>query len=649
MLLFAQDRISFNYNDNDDFSKYWKPSTKQHEWDTVNFAKGRVPFYTEYVYTGYMNNNLFNGPGKVSSKHMTYVGEWKDGRPHGTGHFVQKGPSVDRIEFKGEFIEGRPVHGLYFIVSRDKKPTTFYNGEVMYADGKIYWHGYGQVLKMQTGEWDNVGVKGAFYAGQFYHGSATGFGITNTTTPERVLSNLSTALVLADRVIKVFDVLPLRTEHLFGEDFIGTTGENKLTGLLPDYASVRMMNFQIDSTAGYSGTVLQNAPYGLGMVKYSDGFIDFGIWKDGKKIEVKELLGALLPQASLLVPWEKQEMIWQPSYSPKTKNKPESYSWDWKKTNVLYYASRNEKGLPVGWGYKILKNQHNPVQGGYFTGVEPKKGDFGAAPLFMQVPEPLHKKHSPALYSGFGYVDYSEKQNHFMVNSGHWMLIPHNDITAPKELKSVYREEDYRGKYDQVAYADHRFFRDEVVAVRKADIAKNKAESQAFRNLPLLKITKVVISRSQPAASFVTDGKINVKAEAVNSNELKKHDYVLHNDKFKRIAEIFYTYILLEDHATLKKTGSESYTAIRNYQLVYQEHDWVCPACKGTGGSKSDNKVKIVTGSKTEVNYTTPQTAMVTTKPVYTEISGLGGFVNCNECKGDGIRKIKVTQTEIVQ
>lgn len=646
----AQDRITFNYNENKEFSKYWKPSAKQNEWDTVSFAIGRVPYYTEYVYTGYMNNNLFNGPGKVSSNKMSYTGEWKDGRPHGMGHLVQKGPLVDRVEFKGRFVEGKPVNGLYFIVARNKKPTTFYSGDVMYANGKIYWHGYGQVLRMDIGDWDNLGVPGSFHAGQFYHGSATGFGITHTTTMDRVLSNLSTALVLADRVIKVFDILPLRTDHLLGGDFIPATGDNRLTGLLPEYASVRKLNFPIDSTASYSGTAVRNEPYGLGMVKYSDGFIDFGIWKEGKKIEVKELLEALLPQAALLEPWERQELIWQPSYIAKTKNKPETYKWDWEKTNVVYYASRNEKGLPVGWGYKIVKNQYSPVQGGYFLGVEPKKGDFGATPLFIQVPENLHKILSPALYSGFGYVDYSEKQNSFMDNSGYWVLIPYNDtITGRNPEKRVYRQGDYRARYDQVAYTDHRFFRDEVTALLKSDIERKKGESQAFRNLPQLKLTKVTINRSRPAMSYVTDGKITVNAEAVRSSELKKHDYVLHNDRFKRITEIFYTYILLEDHSTLTKTGAETYTAIRNYQINYQEQDWVCPACKGTGGSKSDSKVNIVSGSKTEVNHTTSQTATVTIKPVYTQIGGLSGFVNCTECKGDGIRKVKITQTEIVR
>ncbi len=644
----SQDRITFNHKDNYEYSMYWKPSTKVNEWDSIKFSHGRAISHQEYIYTGFMNNNEFNGPGKLTGKLMTYTGEWKDGRPHGLGHLVQKQALVDRIEFKGDFVEGRPVRGLYFIVARDKKPTTFYNGEVIFENNKIWWHGFGQVLRMQTGDWDNMGVAGSFYAGQFYMGSATGFGITNTVSSDRRLSNLSTALIMADRVIKEFDTLPLRTEHLFGDEFVAPTSHESLLALLPDYGAARLGNFRIDSLASYTGTTVRNEPYGLGMVKYSDGFIDFGIWKNGKKLDVKDVLDKLLPQQNLLVPWQRQEITRVIKYIPKTKRTPERHEIDWVKKKVTYYAPRNAKGQAEGWGYKIIEDSDSPVQGGLFLGIEPvKKGPFNADPNYLQVKLDLQKLVMPHAYRSQGYVQYSEKSNYFMENSGNWMLVPYLENIGNKSPISINRMPDYRESLSHVAYADHRFYRESVVEYQKADIAQKKAETAAYKKLPELRLKKVFIKRSQPTASYVSDGKTIVKAELVHNSQLKKFDYVLSGEKFKRIQDVFGTYFLLDDNSSLRRNGGESYTAIRNYQLVYQESEWVCQACKGVGGHQSDSKVNIVSGYKNEVNYNTPQTATVTSKPVYTQISGLGGKTPCSACNGDGIRKIKVTEVVV--
>jgi hypothetical protein len=644
-------RITFNHADNYHFSMYWKPNTKVNEWDSIAFYRSQKLYSEAYVYRGYMNNNEFNGYGEISSKSMEYKGTWKDGRPHGYGHLVLTHALLKKIEFKGTFNEGRPVEGLSFIVSRDNIRTTFYSGEVIYEDGKLLWHGWGQVLRLEQGEWDKMGVKGAFYAGQFYRSAATGFGITNTAEMNGAISNLSTALVLADRVVKTFDLLPVRTDHLVENSYTPPVSAGLLQKILPQYTSATRVNIPLDTIARYKGTAIRNTPYGLGMVEYRDGFVDFGFWREGRKIPVRELLASLLPDSSVLVAKEREELTRQIVYNPETKKSRASVEWEWKKKKVVYYAPVNSSGRAQGWGWKYIPGDESPIQGGNFNGQDiSRKGDFNADTMYIQVPFEVHKTAYPGLYhGGGGYVEYTARQNYFMETSERWMLIAYRIMRDKPYAMEHEKMFNYKNGIVQVAYADDRFYRQEAMAYMQQYIDQNKAQVNAFQNLPRLLLTRVQINLLSPSASFVTDGKTQVKVEYVNSNDIKRFDYVLVGDQFKPVSEVFSTYILLQGNSSLNRDAGTGYYCIRNYQLVYQSQDWKCKECNGTGGHTAEAKVNVVTGYNNYINHTGPQTATVVSTPVYTQIGGLSYKSVCKACNGVGQGKTSITKTEIIK
>jgi hypothetical protein len=642
----SQNFISFNHDDNRDFSMYWKPSVKVNEWDSISFTKSKFGYSEKFIYRGLMNNNRFHGYGELQGSNTIYRGTWKEGRPDGYGHLIKKHALLDRIEFKGNFIEGKPTEGLYFMVSRDKKPTVFYNGEVMYENGRILWHGYGHILRLQKGEWDKFGMEGGFYAGQFYRSAATGFGITNIME-NGILTNLATSLVLADRVVKTFDILPLRTDILLETDYTPPATNSILHNLLPNYNQATRISILVDTIARYTGTAIRNEPYGLGMVQYKDGFVDVGFWRQGKKIPVKEMLAALLPDPSVLEPREQQEFIKFPDYIPKTKRDKARMEWRVEKKKVISYAPLNSAGLAEGWGWKLVPGEVSPVQGGKYTGKAlQKKGTFNGDTLYIMVNEEMHKMGYPGLYSiSGGYVDYTKRQNYYMETSERWMLLAFKQsISAGGH--DTHTQFNYKPIYMHTGYADDREYRDLVVASQQAYVDGKKQEAAAFKQLPVLMLTEVVISRSNPAASYVSDGKQKVGVSSWNAFDIKVSDYVLSNNKFKRVSQLFGTYLLLEDNTSLNRDGSRYY-GIRNYRLQYQSNDWVCPSCKGTGGTVSEKKVNIVSGYNNNINYGS-QTATIVSTPVYTQIGGMNVKTPCDACKGVGIKKIELTRVQVL-
>jgi excinuclease UvrABC ATPase subunit len=120
----------------------------------------------------------------------------------------------------------------------------------------------------------------------------------------------------------------------------------------------------------------------------------------------------------------------------------------------------------------------------------------------------------------------------------------------------------------------------------------------------------------------------------------------LSNNKFKRVSQLFGTYLLLEDNTSLNRDGSR-YFGIWNYRLQYQSNDWVCPSCKGTGGTVSEKKVNIVSGYNNNINYGS-QTATIVSTPVYTQIGGMNVKTPCDACKGVGIKKIELTRVQVL-
>ncbi len=651
----AQLNIDFNPHRNGNFG-FYSSTTKVKEWDSLSFHISAGDWQSwKFKYLGEFKGNVMDGQGELRVDQVTiggfiYYGSFKDGRPHGFGHFVKYPRSAflnlladgrrsanekPLYEFKGTFEEGKPKQGLFIgSIMNDGTPAIYYSGEVAYNGENIIWHGFGSLLRIGTDVYgkadviDNLGRKGGYYEGQFYNSAATGFALSNTITESNELNNLTTMLVGADMVIRTFDQFPLRADHLVEDNILPepVTG-SALLKLLPDLGKATLSTFIIDSSASYKGTVVNGLPYGLGYVEYSDRFRDVGFWSGGKKISPKAVLAALLPDATVLEPKLMEEKM---AVKIPKKKKPEEFDIEQKKVPVVYYAAFNAKGKPEGWGWKVnttyATSEPLIMKFGSNGKDDMLNGDSIYAQTSIEEANPYYYHHDKVLRA--------QTEN-----------LKRSPYRVVKGLKSLKNGLPFL-KLQQLGLYDDRFRRVAHIAYIKGMEEAYKKEAEAYARIPTVKMSKIVLYRSNNAKSHVVANGKEIYGKPVNASELLKYDFLFLGGQLKMVSQVFNDYILFSDNSSLQKNAGTVYV-IRNLMLRQNVEKLDCKVCNNRPVTTSSTAVNVVTGHKTSTYNTGPNTVNVISTPILTQVGSVSSNSYCKACNGKAGMHINQTVTEI--
>lgn len=504
------------------------------------------------TYKGQFNNNQLEGEGTMemvvrssgSNGYPTWVykGQFKQGLAEGYGELrtlFMKKPCY----FRGLFRQGKPVDGMvvsFFHRQRKEEPTFFYCGEVRFGNESIYPEGWGAVLRTQLDhddieQTDNVGLGGGFYAGQFFRGSMTGFGICNHTDYGYGLDMqpLVPVLVGADDIFCRYDPIPIRAEFLAGKPFMPQSFTNsRYEKLIPDVKKSVYAELDMGNGVFYKGMVWQNLPHGLGYVEYPGNFRDMSLWNLGQKILWKEAVDNLLPEKGMIEP----KRILAATYRCSTVVTRLSGGFDYPELKcskgiypMLYYGRLNGKGFPEGWGWKVTGEENNYVYGqafpliGKFNGTDPAEDTSGLASADSLYQYSYNQQ--PLAWKNY-YDAFKAAEDQYYGNTEYGVFDP---LKPAEPVRKFVRD------IKRTAISDSRIRR--MIHTEFSFKEKERIKALSERTIG---ISALNYNRSNPAQSYITttNGK-TVNGIYIPKEEIKALDYVFFNNRIYYIHQSY--------------------------------------------------------------------------------------------------------------
>lgn len=601
------------------------------------YGKSPLPEFHLY-YEGEMKNNTFHGLGKLRFTNRntgyndwSYTGDFVNGKADGFGelscYFLTSKPgTITECWFRGEFENGQPTEGsLIHIFHKEKNrtPVIFYSGQVLFEYGKITWDGYGALLRSEMDHSDpkfstGSGVPGALYIGQFYKGSVSGFGLTNTVDASGHLGPLVSVLTGADDIFQQYSNLGLYADFMAGQPYSPPVSKQaQLYHLFPQMEAAIYKEMALTNEVIYKGMMVDNLPYGLGYVEYpgeKGNFRDIGWWIQGKKLPVEQVLKNLLPDSNWLQPKKIPVFVKDCNKTWNSKLKKEEILCTEKQAEAIYYGPVSAQGFPSGWGLLHPSQRGDAYFKSYlgkFTGADPaadKSTNMGAEQLYV----------------------YSYNQQ--------WQ---YNYYDPAKAAQDQYYNEFELGVFDPyfpaVPFGYKRYFtrtafaEDMFLEKRHVDYVKYEREfNQELANRPSIQVDAVYLNDRTMSNSYVQDmngNKINMSYIA--KEQLSRGDYVFLGKALYYVHDS-YRNIMLGMVPTDGFWFAESVPAkvlvLRGYKIANIQHKLVyCSGCSDLPPLPTGPVT--VTGSahsgryETNVYQNNSGGGSIVSKPIYNQIS----------------------------
>ncbi len=601
------------------------------------YGKSPQPEFHLY-YEGEMKNNTFNGLGKLrftnrNTGHLdwTYTGDFEDGKANGFGelscYFLTSKPgTITECWFRGEFKNGQPTEGsLIHIFHKEKKrtPVIFYSGQVLFEYGQITWDGYGALLRSEMDHSDpkfstGSGVPGALYIGQFYRGSATGFGLTNTVDVSGHLGPLVSVLAGADDIFQQYSNLGLYADFMAGQPYSPPVNkQTQLYHLFPQIEAASYKEMALTNDIVYKGMMLNNLPYGLGYVEYpgeKGNFRDIGWWMQGKKLPVEQVLKNLLPDSNWLLPKKIPVFAKNCNKTWNSKLYKEEILCTEKQTEGLYYGPVNAKGFPLGWG---LMHPSQTGEGyfksylGKFTGADPaadRSTNMGAEQLYV------YSYNQQWQYNYYDPVKAAQDQHYSEFELGVF------DPYFPAVPFS------YKRYFTRTAFAEDMF-----LEKRQVDYVKYERQfNQELANRPSVQVDAVYLNKSTMSNSYVQDlygNKINMSY--ITREQLNRGDYVFLGNALYYVHDSYRNIMLglvPGDGFWFAESVPANVLVVRGYKITNIEHKLAyCSGCSDLAPLPTGPVT--VTGSahsgryQTDVYQNNSGGGSIVSKPIYNQIS----------------------------
>ena len=257
---------------------------------------------------GCVSGDCYNGYGVKVDNTGSYFGEFKEGKFHGMGRFVEK----NGIEYDGSFVagsfdgfatltypEGVRPDGLVKYIGEVKNGDPNGYGAMLYKDGSIYYghisnnnyNGQGVLVNMSDNGKKLIGV---WRDGQLVnpleekeldliYGSKNGYGI-KLTESGRYQGNMENGLPSGQGMMNFYS----------GSFYVGEFAHGKANG--------EGMSEDIKTGVKYVGEFTDNAITGKGIMYLADGTKQKGFFKDGQLVEEKFVASVQKPSVSWTSP-----------------------------------------------------------------------------------------------------------------------------------------------------------------------------------------------------------------------------------------------------------------------------------------------------------------------------------------------------------
>ena len=555
------------------------------------YGKSPLPRFI-LQYEGELKNKTFHGYGKLDFRNTntgyldwSYTGEFENGKANGFGELrctynYKVYRSDSECWFRGEFKDGQPVEGSLFMNFQREKtntPTVFYSGQVLFEQGKIRWHGFGALLRTEMDHSNpkmtsNLGIGGAFYLGQFYKGSATGYAITNTVDSTGRLGSLSAVLSGADDIFFQYEDLKFYADFLAGTPYTPPTGKTTLYRMLPQMDKSVYKDLPLSKEIIYKGMVLDNQPYGLGYVEYSGqrgNYRDLGFWKNGQKVSVEQVLKNLLPDSNWLQKKQLQVYVQActSTWNEKLKKLEETCNDNFRK--AVYYGPLSSQGHPIGWGWI-----HNDETGA--NSFNPLLGEFTGADLSTDKSTMLGAER---LYS----YTYNQQWQYNYYNPQLAAQDQYYSIFEPGVFDQrfpVHKTVGFKRYFTRTAFAEDRFIEE-----RHVDYVKFEREfKQQLATRPVFYINSFYRRKSNMQASYIQNEQgQQLQGIYIPRDEIGRGDYVFLGSAFYYVHDSYRNIMLgitPTDGFWLAAQIPATVFVIRGYNLKGIEHQLIyCSGC----------------------------------------------------------------------
>lgn len=365
-----------------------KKSYKPQPFDSVlieyaNKVERRKILIQTVQYVGEFKNGLFHGKGKLLLKlfsypfqenkpgTFTYEGDFENGAATGKA-FLNYSWWYTPREMKAffvkmncqvEFAGGSLKSGLIrydHLLNDVPVLTSYYSGELLMKNWAPVLHGLGIVYVSKNSPGSEMakrspGIDGGIYAGNFIHGEYTGFGVCNYRNSfDESLSNLMVGIVGKGELLHTFSTLPVNKDWTYREILPKETNSEYFSRVFGSFKEVKRGVLYLDKENKYTGGIKDDLPHGIGYIENGNGFYDIAFWNAGKRLSVKEVLGHLLPDPSMLE-------------VKKIKKKVAYENSNYATTKIIfdadYYGKLNSNGYPEGWGILLCTNESGTTRG----------------------------------------------------------------------------------------------------------------------------------------------------------------------------------------------------------------------------------------------------------------------------------------------
>lgn len=589
-------------------------------------------------YEGELKNNRFHGYGKLSFRNNNsgyndwiYTGEFAEGKANGYGElkclYLYPNARFDNeCYFRGEFRDGIPVEGsmiLNFHRVKKNTGTVFYSGQVLFEKGRMSLHGFGSLLRFEMDHEDpkfssNLGIRGALYMGQFYRGSATGFGISNTVDSSGQLGSLKAVLTGADDIFYQYDDLNLNADFLIGLPYGPPSAKTVLHRLFPLVDKAVYKELLLTKDIVYKGMVLDNQPYGLGLVEYPGErglYRDISFWKQGLKISTADALKQLLPDSNWLIAKPISPYIRQCWYNWNDKLKKTELTCTDAFRKALYYGPVSEKGYPVGWGWMHTAeentNRFTPLLG-KFSGADPaqeKSTTLGAERLYQYT--------------------YNQQRNYNYNNPQLAALDQHYSEFEGGVFDQVFpviKPVNFKRYFTRIAFSEDQFMDEKQVNYVKFE--QDFKMQLAAR--PTFFLHSFYRSKLNPSSSYIQNEQgQQLKGLYVSRENIQRGDYVFLGTAFYYVHDSYRNIMLGKtnlDGVWPVAGVPDNVVVIRGYKLDGIEHRLVyCSGCSNL--PPVSNEPVTITGSahsgryETNVYQNNSGGGTIVSKAIYNQIS----------------------------
>lgn len=647
--------------------KNYKPqSTDSVLIEFANKVDRRKIIYQTVQYTGEFRNGLFHGKGKLLLKQFTYPftdaqpgvftyeGDFESGEASGNSflHYSlwytprDMKPILVNINYQAVFRNGLLVSGLVrfdHTLNDVVVLSAHYNGGLLMKNWFPVLHGLGllYIIKGSPGSEmakRSPGIDGGLYAGQFYYGEYTGFAVCNyLNMTEAEMSPLLVGIVGKGELLHTFSALPVKKEWTYKELLPAQSPSPHFQKLFGDYRDVKRGVIYLDKENKYTGGIKNELPHGIGYIENGNGFYDIAFWNAGKRLSVKEVLGGLLGDVSMLDMKRFARNVTE-TYTSNKGTRQEN-----KILMADYFGSVNQNGNPEGWGIFIRKNDFSPA---FPQSYDSTSYEMGGAVIGNFSGGGLPDKFEEAKILAL--IKEEDKEESFVVGvrNNDWyrsyVFVP-GSTSIINSVRWV--NEYYSYARPTIGAIETESFKNDI-----DNYLHNKFETgQYLSNRKQIYIKQVNLSAVSGSSYVETFSGEKIYLEELTADKVHYGDFILYKDVFYEVNSATMLNDYIGPNATFPHLSvsdafkEQSGYVLKGYWIAAKyetDPENICPYCHGQSPGKSTYTGVGYTGrSETNVYDNNSGGVNIVTKPITVITSVTVDNKPCKYCKGEERRR----------